>query len=67
MVYSFIYLAIGVAFATYWFKRDYEPEYKELQKSGEGVDKGGAELLLMFAAIFWPFKAIYNLAKKGKV
>ena len=67
MIYTLIYLAVGIALAIYWFKRDYEPEYKELEKSGEGVDKGAAELLLMFMAIFWPLKLIYNLVKKGKV
>lgn len=67
MIYTFIYLTVGIVLAIYWFKRDYEPEYKELEKSGEGVDKGAAELLIIFMAAFWPFKLIYNLVKKGRV
>ena len=67
MIYTFIYLTVGIALAIHWFKRDYEPEYKELEKSEEGVEKGMAELLILFMAIFWPLKLIYNLVKKGKV
>ena len=67
MIGTMLYLVIGTMLAIYWFKRDYEPEYKELEKSEEGVEKGMAELLIMFMAIFWPLKLIYNLVTKGKV
>ena len=52
MIYTLIYFTVGIVLAIYWFKRDYEPEYKELEKSEEGVEKGMAELLIMFMAIF---------------
>jgi hypothetical protein len=67
MIYTLIYLTVGIVLAIHWFKRDYEPEYKELERSEEGVEKGMAELLIMFMAIFWPLKLIYNLVTKGKV
>lgn len=52
MIYTLIYLTVGIVLAIHWFKRDYEPEYKELEKSEEGVEKGMADLLIMFMAIF---------------
>jgi hypothetical protein len=67
MIYTLIYLTVGIVLAIYWFNKEYEQEYKELKKSEEGVDKGMAELLILFMAIFWPLKLIYNLVKKGKV
>jgi hypothetical protein len=65
MICTLIYLTVGIVLAIYWFNRDYEPEYKELENSEEGVEKGMADLLIMFMAIFWPLKLIYNLVKKG--
>ena len=67
MICSLIYIVVGIVLALHWFKKEYEPEYKELEKSEEGVEKGMAELLIIFMAAFWPFKLIYNLVKKGRV
>ena len=66
MIATLIYLTIGILLSIIWFKKEYEPEYKELEKSGEGVEKGMAELIMMFMAITWPIKLVYNLIKKKK-
>lgn len=66
MVSALIYLVIGILLAIIWFKKEFEPNYKELEKSGEGVEKGMAELIMMFMAITWPIKLVYNLIKKKK-
>lgn len=67
MIATLIYLTIGILLSIVWFKKEYEPEYKELEKSGEDVEKGMAELIMMFMAITWPIKLVYNLIKKKKV
>ena len=64
MIATLIYLTIGILLSLVWFKKEYEPEYKELEKSGEGVEKGMAELIMMFMAITGPVKLVYNLIKK---
>ena len=66
MIATLIYLTIGILLSIVWFKKEYEPEYKELKKSGEDVEKGMAELIMMFMAITWPIKLVYNLIKKKK-
>jgi hypothetical protein len=66
MIATLIYLIIGILLSIIWFKKEYEPEYKELKNSGEGVEKGMAELIMMFMAITWPIKLVYNLIKKKK-
>ena len=66
MIATLIYLTIGILLSLVWFKKEYEPEYKELEKSGEGVEKGMAELIMMFMAITWPIKLVYNLIKNKK-
>lgn len=66
MVSVLIYLVIGILLSIVWFKKEFESEYKELEKSGEGVEKGMAELIMMFMAITWPIKLVYNLIKKKK-
>jgi hypothetical protein len=65
MIATLIYLTIGILLSLVWFKKEYEPEYKELQKKGEH-EKGMAELIMMFMAITWPIKLVYNLIKKKK-
>lgn len=66
MIATLIYLTIGILLSLVWFKKEYEPEYKELKKSGEGVEKGMTELIMMFMVITWPIKLVYNLIKKKK-
>ncbi len=66
MIATLIYFTIGILLSIIWFKKEYEPEYKELEKSEEGVEKGMAELIMMFMAITWPIKLVYNLIKKKK-
>ena len=65
MISIIIYLGIGIVLSSIWFKKDYEPEYKELQQKGE-LEKGMAEILMMGMAIFWPFKLVKKLIKEKK-
>ena len=65
-IIAIIYFGVGMLLSHKWFNDEYKEEYDELKENGE-VQPAMVSILLMFMAIFWPFKLTYNLIKYGEI
>lgn len=61
-----VYFVLGLILTLYWYERDYSKKYKELEQK-EGVEKGMANIFLLFLWVFWPINMIKNLIKYKKI
>ena len=61
-----VYFVLGLILTLYWYERDYGKKYKELEQK-EGVEKGMANIFLLFLWAFWPINMIKNLIKYKKI
>ncbi len=64
IIFTLIYLLIGICLTMYWWNKSYKKSYDEAKASGEGVEKGMVNILLTTLMIFWPFVLIYKLLNK---
>lgn len=63
MIYSVIYIVIGVVLAFYWFDKEYKEEYNKVKEEEGAVEDSIVCLLLLFFMVFWPIKLLYNFFK----